>query len=81
MTQSISDKKEKQPEKKPHYAGHRKRLRERFLRDLGQTMEDYELLELVLTQAIPRGDVKPLAKQLIADFGDFGGVISADVER
>lgn len=65
----------------PHQTGHRKRLRQRFLRDLGQSMDDYELLELVLTQALPRGDVKPLAKRLIREFGDFGSVISADVER
>ena len=40
-------------------------------------LPDYELLELVLFSAIPRRDTKPLAKQLIARFGDFAGVISA----
>lgn len=40
-------------------------------------MADYELLELVLTMAIPRRDVKPLAKKLIAEFNDFSGVINA----
>lgn len=58
--------------------GHRQRLRERFLRDLGVSMADYELLELLLTLALPRRDVKPIAKDLIARFGSFADVISAD---
>ncbi len=66
--------------KRPHFIGHRKRLRQRFLRDQGQSMDDYELLELILTQALPRGDVKPLAKELIDKFGDFGNVIATDIE-
>ncbi|MTI10481.1 RadC family protein [Curvivirga aplysinae] len=61
--------------------GHRKRLRTRFLKDLGRAMEDYELLELILTQAIPRGDVKPLAKQLISYFKSYAGVLSATPEE
>ena len=63
---------------KPHYHGHRQRLRARFLRDMGASMEDYEILELLLTQALPRGDVKPLAKSLLAEFGSYANVISAD---
>ena len=66
------------PEPRPHYEGHRARLRERFLRDQGDAMEDYELLELLLTLAIPRKDTKPLAKSLINRFGSFAAVISAD---
>lgn len=62
----------------PHYQGHRKRLKARFMNDLGASMQDYELLELLLCQTIPRKDVKPLAKDLIARFGSFGGVLSAD---
>jgi methionine aminopeptidase len=58
-------------ESKPHYLGHRDRLRQRFLRDGPDALPDYELLELLLTFAIPRIDVKPLAKQLIARFGSF----------
>ncbi|RED51990.1 RadC family protein [Aestuariispira insulae] len=65
---------------KPHYHGHRQRLRKRFLRDMGASMEDYEILELLLTQALPRGDVKPLAKNLLAAFGSYANVISADRE-
>ena len=65
-------------EDKPHHLDHRKRLRERFLRDGGAAMPDYELLELLLCLAIPRRDVKPLAKTLIARFGSFAAVLSAD---
>jgi DNA repair protein RadC len=61
--------------------GHRSRLRARFLATSGEGMPDYELLELLLMLAVPRRDVKPLAKQLIARFGDFAGVVSADIER
>lgn len=63
---------------KAHQLGHRKRLRERFLRDEGAAMPDYELLELLLCLALPRGDVKPLAKTLIARFKSFSGVLSAE---
>lgn len=60
----------------PHYHGHRTRLRERFAqnRDL---VPDYELLELVLFRTISRGDVKGLAKELIARFGSFAEVVAA----
>lgn len=66
---------------KPHYSGHRQRLRERFLRGGEQGLQDYELMELVLFRAIPRRDVNPLAKQLIDRFGSFAEVISAPIER
>src|SRR5271154_779919 len=65
----------------PHYHGHRERLRAR-LREAGTTaLADYELLELVLFRAIPRRDVKPLAKALIARFGSFAEAIAARPER
>jgi DNA repair protein RadC len=51
-------------EEKPDYLGHRRRLRERFLDGEGTGMSDYELVELLLCQAQPRGDMKPLAKAL-----------------
>lgn len=57
--------------------GHRARLRQRFVKGGAESLADYELLELVLTTAIPRKDVKPLAKILIAKFGSFAGVIAA----
>lgn len=63
---------------KPHYQGHRARLRERFLKSEVGTLPDYEILELLLFQAQPRRDVKPLAKALIQRFGSLGAVISAD---
>lgn len=65
------------PEDKPHYAGHRDRLRERFL-NAPDSLPDYELLELLLFMAIPRRDVKPIAKQLIARFGSLNGVLHAN---
>jgi DNA repair protein RadC len=65
----------------PHYHGHRERLRERFRGAGSEAVTDYELLELVLFRALPRRDVKPLAKELIARFGSFAEVVSAPVER
>ena len=65
----------------PHYHGHRERLRARFLDAGADAVSEYELLELVLFRAIPRRDVKPLAKALIAKFGSFGEVVSAPPAR
>ncbi len=64
--------------KKPHYTNHRERLRERYINSGAEGMHDYELLELLLTFAIPRKDVKPLAKNLIAEFGGLQGVLDAE---
>lgn len=60
---------------------HRKRLRERFLNGGPGAIPDYELLELVLFRAIPRRDVKPLARALIDHFGDFNRVLSAPLTQ
>jgi DNA repair protein RadC len=65
----------------PHYYGHRERLRGRFREAGPDAVTDYELLELVLFRAVPRRDVKPLAKMLIARFGSFAEVISAPAAR
>lgn len=65
----------------PHYIGHRERLRTRFRDAGGSALADYELLELVLFRAIPRQDVKALAKDLIARFGSFAEVIAAPPTR
>lgn len=65
----------------PHYLGHRKRLKEKFLKDEGKTMADYELLELLLMLAIPRRDVKEKAKDLLKHFGSFNNVISASQKK
>lgn len=62
---------------RPHYSGHRARLRERFLKARGD-LADYELIELLLCAAVPRRDMKPLAKTLIKRFGSFAGVLNAD---
>lgn len=72
MSQPVTD-------QAPHYLGHRQRLRERFLAG-PESLPDYELLELLLMQAIPQRDVKPLAKALIARFGSFAEVVSAPPE-
>ena len=66
---------------RPHYWGHRARLRERFLKGGQKAMPEYELLELLLFNAIPRIDVKPLAKRLLAAFGDLAGVVAASEHR
>ena len=63
---------------KPDHVGHRARLRERFLNSGSDSLADYELLELLLFQAIPRRDTKPLAKSLLKRFGSFAGVIGAE---
>lgn len=70
-----------QDEKEPGHAGHRERLRARFLTGGADALPDYELLELLLFSAILRRDTKPMAKQLIKEFGDFAGVISAPPEQ
>jgi DNA repair protein RadC len=65
----------------PHYHGHRDRLRARFRDSGSEALSDYELLELVLFRALPRRDVKPLAKTLIAKFGSFAEAIAAPPQR
>ncbi|MEK9752584.1 MAG: DNA repair protein RadC [Rhodospirillaceae bacterium] len=66
---------------RPHYWGHRQRLRDRFMNQGADALADYELLELLLFFSIPRRDVKPLAKQLIEKFGGLAGVFAASPER
>ncbi|MBB5516753.1 DNA repair protein RadC [Rubricella aquisinus] len=65
----------------PHYTNHRDRLRDRLIRAGAQAVADYELLELVLFRAIPRRDVKALAKGLLARFGNFNHVIAAPMDQ
>jgi DNA repair protein RadC len=80
----ASDRNSKQPSEppaSPHYHGHRERLRDRFLAGGSGALADYELLELILFRALPRRDVKPLAKDLLARFGSFAEVISAPPQR
>ena len=58
--------------------GHRARLRGRLLEHGGEALLDHELVEYLLTLAIPRRDTKPLAKTLLHEFGGIGGLLSAD---
>ncbi len=88
LTQTTASQKNAKPVngKKPkpvvsHTAGHRERLRDRFRKAGLDGVQDYELLELLLFRAIPRRDVKPLAKTLIATFGSFAEVLGAAPER
>ena len=67
--------------KKPHYIGHRQRLKQRFLKSGTGALGDYEVLELLLFMAVPRRDVKPIAKALLEKFGSFAEVISAEPAR
>ncbi|MBO5667560.1 MAG: hypothetical protein J6S43_00365 [Lentisphaeria bacterium] len=61
--------------------GHRARLRERFIRAGRAGLADYELLELLLFYAIPRRDVKGIAKELLARFGSLAMVLNASPEQ
>lgn len=65
-------------EHKPHYLGHRDRLRQRFLSD--HPLADYELLELLLFQGNPRRDTKPMAKKLLETFGSLERILSAETK-
>ncbi|HUI21979.1 MAG TPA: DNA repair protein RadC [Methylocella sp.] len=75
MTEAVAD------ASPPHYLGHRERLRERFRKGGIDALGEYELLELILFRAMPRRDVKPLAKSMIARFGSFAEAVSARPER
>ena len=70
---------------KPHYYGHRKRLRERFLGaekfDKVDSIPDYEIIEIILFSSYPRKDVKPLAKKLIKNCGSFAKIFSTSQEK
>ena len=64
----------------PHYHGHRERLRQRLIAAGANNLPDYELVEVILFASNPRGDVKPLAKDLLERFGGFAELLSADAE-
>lgn len=66
---------------KPDYLGHRSRVIEKFMTHGPDVFADYEFLELVLMCALPRIDVKPLAKQLLSSFGSLSGVLTATPEE
>ena len=77
----LSDVAPAAPAPLPDHLHHRERLRQRFIAGGADALPDYELLELVLFAANPRGDVKPLAKELLRSFGSFEAVITAPAER
>ena len=72
---------ESSPTSKPHYHGHRDRLREKFRTKGSDALADYEMLELLLFRSIPRRDTKPLAKALIAEFGSLAEILAAPEHR
>ncbi|MFT5703886.1 MAG: DNA repair protein RadC [Rickettsiales bacterium] len=67
------------PQEKPHYLGHRKRLKDKFLTN-STNFADYELLELLLFSSHARKDVKPLAKKLLTELGSISAVLNADIQ-
>lgn len=71
------------PQESPeaHYLGHRERLRQKILKFGANTLQDYELMEVILMQAIPRRDVKPLAKEVLQHFGSFAAALNAKPEE
>lgn len=66
---------------KPHYWGHRQRVRDRFAAGGAESMPDYEIVEMLLFNAIPKRDVKPLAKRLLEDFGGIERLLTAGREE
>jgi DNA repair protein RadC len=81
MPDKRHDKERGEAEAAPHYHGHRERLRQRFREAGTDALSDYELLELLLFRALPRRDVKPLAKSLLTKFGSFAEVVAAPEAR
>lgn len=68
------------PDNTPDHSGHRARLRARLLDAGGDALADYELVEYLLSLAIPRRDTKPLAKALLNEFGSLAELVAADPE-
>ncbi|MBS1258496.1 MAG: hypothetical protein MAG551_01555 [Candidatus Scalindua arabica] len=63
---------------KPDYIGHRQRIKEKYEKSGMEGWLDYEVLELVLSYAIPRKDTKTIAKELLSRFKTLNGVLDAD---
>ena len=59
--------------------GHRQRVKDKFLKSSAESLEDYELLEIVLFSSFPRRDVKPIAKKLLKEFGSLKAIINCDL--
>ncbi|WP_075996563.1 RadC family protein [Salaquimonas pukyongi] len=67
--------------RKPHFHGHRERMRTKFARAGAAAMAEYEILEMLLYRSIRQGDTKPIAKRLVEEFGSLSEVLSAPVTR
>lgn len=67
-------------ENKPHYLGHRQRLRNRYIENGIESLLEHEVVELILFYSIPRVDTKPLAHKLIDAYGSLEGVLCASYE-
>ncbi|ABC77131.1 DNA repair protein [Syntrophus aciditrophicus SB] len=65
----------------PHYIGHRQRLKKKFFKCGLQALHDYEAVELLLSYAIPRKDIKSLSKDLLERFGSLKGIMDAELEE
>lgn len=68
-------------QKKQHHDGHRSRIQEKVLNNNIETLKDYEILEALLTYAIPRIDVKPIAKDLLENFKNFKNILNSDTKK
>lgn len=68
-------------DKKQHYTGHRRRVLDKFLNNDDQVFDEYEILEMLLMFAIPRKDVKSIAKNLLLKFGNFRNVMDASLKE
>ena len=79
----LDDRQDMPPRGNPkrHLHGHRDRLRQRILKGDGSGLAEYELLELLLCAFIPRRDVKPIAKEMIAQFGSVSAALGASPNR
>lgn len=71
----------KDNDQKSHYLGHRQRLRERFLKSGFAGMAEHEVIEILLTLALPRKDVKKPAKDLLDHFGNLQGILDAPADE
>ena len=61
---------------KPHYHGHRNRLKKKFLQNGIKSLHDYEIIELLLFYSIPVKDTKPIAKELLKKYKNIKGIFS-----
>ena len=67
-------------DKKPHYQGHRQRLKKKF-DEAPSVLADYEILELILGYCIPRKDVKPMAKEMLTQAGSIGSIFNVNCQQ